>query len=249
MNNCIIVVPCYNEADRLNADAFRAYLESPASASVLFVNDGSTDQTLALLERLAEEMPAKVRVLDKQPNSGKAEAVRYGMLQALNTPDVAYVGFWDADLATPLEAVADLLGVLTSVPKVEIVLGSRVRLMGRHIERQPARHYLGRVFATFASIILGLPLYDTQCGAKLFRVTPSLIKIIDRPFLSRWIFDVEMIARFVRLHPDDRQINELIYEFPLYCWRDIPGSKLRSRDFFRAIGELWTIKRTYFSRQ
>jgi dolichyl-phosphate beta-glucosyltransferase len=248
MNNCIIVVPCYNEADRLNADAFRAYLESPASASVVFVNDGSTDQTLALLKRLAEEMPAKVRVFDKQPNAGKAEAVRYGMLQALNTPDVAYVGFWDADLATPLDAVADLLGVLSSLPKVEIVLGSRVRLMGRHIERQPARHYLGRVFATFASIILGLPLYDTQCGAKLFRVTPSLIKILDRPFLSRWIFDVEMIARFVRLHPDDGQINELVYEFPLYCWKDIPGSKLRSRDFYRAIGELWTIKRTYFSK-
>jgi dolichyl-phosphate beta-glucosyltransferase len=248
MNNCIIVVPCYNEADRLNSDAFKTYLEGPDSASVIFVNDGSTDQTLALLKRFAEEMPAKVRVFDKQPNAGKAEAVRYGMLQALNTPDAAYIGFWDADLATPLDAVADLLGVLISLPKVEIVLGSRVRLMGRHIERQPARHYLGRVFATFASIILGLPLYDTQCGAKLFRVTPSLVKILDQPFLSRWIFDVEMIARFVRLHPDHGQIDELVYEFPLYCWRDIPGSKLRSRDFYRAIGELWTIKRTYFSK-
>src|SRR2546430_16119655 len=106
MKNCVIVVPCYNEADRLNSDAFRAYLTNPSSASVVFVNDGSTDQTLPLLRRLADEMPNKVCVFDKQPNSGKAEAVRYGLLHALKSPNVAYVGFWDADLATPLEAVA-----------------------------------------------------------------------------------------------------------------------------------------------
>ena len=248
MNNCTIVVPCYNEAERLKEDAFGRYLACPSSGSVVFVNDGSTDETLAILERLTAEMPAKAYVLNKQPNSGKAEAVRHGMLHALSTRGVACVGFWDADLATPLGAVDDLLGVLTNLPKVEIVLGSRVRLMGRRIERRPARHYLGRVFATCVSTVLGMPLYDTQCGAKLFRVTPSLAKVLVRPFLSRWIFDVEMIARFLQLHAGDEQIAELIYEFPLHCWKDVPGSKLRSRDFYKAVRELWTIRRTYFSK-
>jgi dolichyl-phosphate beta-glucosyltransferase len=215
MNNCTIVVFCYNEAERLKEDAFTRYLACPSSASVVFVNDGSTDQTLAILELLTAKIPAKAYVvLNKQPNSGKAEAVRHGMLRALSTPGVACVGFWDADLATPLGAIDDLIGVLTNFPKVEIVLGSRVRLMGRRIERRHARHYLGRVFATCVSTVVGMPLYDIQCGAKLFRVTPSLAKVLVRPFLSRWIFDVEIIARFLQLHAGDEQIAELIYEFP-----------------------------------
>jgi len=246
-NNCALVVPCYNEADRLQKVAFTEYLSCSTSASIVFVNDGSTDGTLAILRELASAMPSKVQVLDKQPNAGKAEAVRHGMLHALKTPGLAYVGFWDADLATPLHAVDDLLGVLTNHPKLEIVLGSRVRLMGRHIERRAARHYMGRVFATCASIVLGLPLYDTQCGAKLFRATPNLAQILQRPFLSRWIFDVEIIARFLQLHHGNKELTELIYEFPLTHWKDIAGSKLRSRDFYKAVRELWIIRKTYFS--
>jgi dolichyl-phosphate beta-glucosyltransferase len=248
LGNCAVVVPCYNEADRLRKDEFRSYLSRTSSASIVFVNDGSTDRTLALLEQLQSEMPGKADILHRQRNSGKGEAVRCGMLQALSKPGLAYLGFWDADLATPLDAVDDLLGVLVSHPEVDIVLGSRVKLMGRNIERRPTRHYLGRIFATCASVILGLPIYDTQCGAKLFRVTPSLVQVLQRPFLSRWIFDVELIARFLQLHAGDELVSGLIYEFPLHCWKDVPGSKLRPRDFYRAARDLLAIRRMYFSK-
>ena len=248
MGNCTIVVPCYNEADRLRIGAFRSYLGNTSDASVVFVNDGSTDHTLGLLEQFHSEMPAKADILHRERNSGKGEAVRHGMLYALSRPGLAYLGFWDADLATPLEAIDDLRGVLESHPEVDIVIGSRVRLMGRNIERKPARHYLGRAFATCASMVLGLPIYDTQCRAKLFRVTPRLAQVLQRPFLSRWIFDVELIARFQQLHAGDEQVSGLIYEFPLHCWKDIPGSKLRPFDFYRAARDLWAIQRHYFSK-
>ena len=249
MSTCVIVVPCYNEARRLRIEEFRKYLLQAPETSILFVNDGSTDGTLEVLRQAELELPAQIQVLNNAKNSGKGEAVRLGMLHALRHTDASHVGFWDADLATPLSAIGDLLQILSSRPTVEIVLGSRVKLLGRDIERLAARHYLGRVFATCASLVLELPVYDTQCGAKLFRVTPDLATALERPFCSRWVFDVELIARFSQVHaahPD--ALRDIIYEFPLYSWRDVPGSKLRARDFFRAAKELWIIRREYFSR-
>lgn len=246
MANCVLVVPCYNEAHRFQADEFRKFLAQRTDFSVLFVNDGSTDDTLTLLERLKAEMPQRVAVLNQSRNFGKGEAVRTGLLQALAHPGTSYVGFWDADLATPLQAVDDLVRILIDNPQVEMVFGSRVKLLGRNIERRAVRHYLGRVFATCASIVLGLPIYDTQCGAKLFRVSPDLAAVLNQPFRSRWIFDVEIIARFVRLHAGARQdLARRIYEFPLYCWRDIPGSKVRPKDFLIAFRDLVVIRQRY----
>lgn len=242
-----IVVPCYNEAERLDGGAFLQYLKGNPQVSLLFVNDGSRDGTLALLQQLRVQLPEQIDVLNKEKNAGKAEAVRSGMLQALAKPGVAYAGYWDADLATPLIAINEMMDVFSHRPEIEIVFGSRVRLLGRHIERQPARHYLGRVFATFASaFVLRLPIYDTQCGAKLFRITPELAQVLQQPFSSRWIFDVELIARFIKLDTaKGKKTEQLVYELPLNCWVDVPGSKVRPRDFLRAIRELWTIRQRY----
>ena len=161
---CTVVVPCYNEELRLPFESFTRFLAEPSPQPIrfLFVNDGSRDHTLTLLERFAALHPQRVSVLDKQPNGGKAEAVRVGMLHAISLGDCAYTGFWDADLATPLAQIPDLLRTLVSRPEILMVFGARVRLLGRAIHRQAARHYLGRVFATVVSLLLRLPIYDTQ---------------------------------------------------------------------------------------
>jgi hypothetical protein len=89
-------------------------------------------------------------------------------------------------------------------------------------------------------------VYDTQCGAKIFRATPDLRRVLQEPFRSRWIFDVELIARFLQLYSAaGASVEGRIYEFPLHCWRDVPGSKLRAGDFARAILDLWDIWRQY----
>ncbi len=243
---CTVVIPCYNEAARLPIDSFHSFLTQGLPIRLLFVNDGSSDGTLAILQGLQEHHPDSVSVLDKQPNGGKAEAVRAGMLHAIALGNTAYTGFWDADLATPLASIPDLLAKLTSRPAIQMVFGARVRLLGREIHRRAIRHYLGRVFATVASLMLRLPIYDTQCGAKLFRVTPELQAILAEPFRSRWIFDVELLARFISRHKTDRAfVHDSIYEFPLPTWSDVAGSKVGSLDFLKASAELVTIYRTY----
>jgi dolichyl-phosphate beta-glucosyltransferase len=247
MASAVIVVPCYNEGKRLDIASFRNFTSSSHDIAFLFVDDGSTDGTLGLIESLKKSNPVKFTVLHIVQNRGKAEAVREGFLTAFDSrPD--YVGFWDADLATPLDAIPQFLDVAESRPELEIIMGSRVKLLGRKIERRRSRHYLGRVFATAVSTILGLDVYDTQCGAKLFRASPSIKALFQQPFHSRWIFDVEILARLIqaRRGKELRQAEHVIYEVPLMEWRDIPGSKLGYGDFVRAARELLRIHNYYF---
>jgi putative flippase GtrA len=234
-----IVVPCYNEAARLPSSAFDDFA-SHEDVGFVLVNDGSRDETLGVLQKLASRWPGRIEVVDQQPNQGKAEAVRVGMLRAMDGRG-AYAGYFDADLATPLDAIPEFSDVLDRNPRIDVVLGARVALLGRKVERNAARHYLGRVFATAASLVLGLPVYDTQCGAKLLRATPSLRELFARPFGSRWIFDVELIARYLTAPG----ASEGLYELPLQSWIDVAGSRVKAQDFMRATGEMAAIYRSY----
>lgn len=223
----VLVVPCYNEAARMPADEFEALIRDRSDVALVLVDDGSTDGTAALLHRISARCPDRVDVLSLKRNVGKAEAVRRGMLAAIDKQPVL-AGYWDADLAAPLGALADFIRLADQSPDLTVLLGSRVRLMGRHIVRSPLRHYLGRLFATAASWVLRLGVYDTQCGAKVFRVNDDLRRIFDQPFLTRWTFDVEILARYMALGggtaDDVRQRG--IYEVALREWRHGKGSKL-----------------------
>src|SRR5438309_577737 len=95
----------------------------------VFVNDGSTDNTLQVLQTLGSP------VVNLEKNSGKAEAVRRGILAALER-SADYVGFWDADLATPLSEVPAFLDIMENREAAQMVFGARVRLLGRDISRQ-----------------------------------------------------------------------------------------------------------------
>jgi dolichyl-phosphate beta-glucosyltransferase len=240
-----LVVPCFNEAERLDVAAFRDWIAARPAAHLLFVDDGSVDATPARLEGISGEVPDRVSVLRLEANLGKAEAVRSGIRQAMEgSPD--FIGFWDADLATALDEVASLMGEFEAFPGAEMVFASRVRLMGRTIERHAWRHYLGRVFATIVSNMLRLPIYDTQCGAKLFRNTGLLDRITREPFTTRWLFDVEMIARAIRYHPGGREaVAQTIVESPLHAWRDVAGSRLTLRQYLRAIGSVVSLYGRY----
>ncbi len=234
----VVVVPCYNEAQRIDVGRFRSFLAETRDIDFLLVDDGSTDQTRLLLTSLAQNSGGRVTVCGLDKNVGKAEAVRQGVQKALlGSPN--FVGYWDADLATPLEAIDQFRSVFLEHQEIQLVLGSRMPLLGRSIHRRTTRQLLGRGFATAASLVLRLPVYDTQCGAKLFRVTPATIGLFAEPFHSRWIFDVEILARLSHVTGWGVEgARSRLFEYPLDRWDEIAGSKLRLRDFLVAVIEL-----------
>ncbi|MFV2069346.1 MAG: glycosyltransferase [Pirellulales bacterium] len=249
MSDTTIIVPCYNEAERLDVEAFLKFAAAEGRVRFLFVDDGSADGTRRVIERLCRADRRHFTLHALPENSGKAEAVRQGILLAIER-GAAAVGYWDADLATPLDEIPRFLDSLRNDPRRRMVLGARIRLLGRSIERRPLRQFLGRAFATVASAVLRLPIYDTQCGAKLFLVTDELRQAFAQPFRSNWIFDVEVVARLILLWPDGRQaaMEGAICELPLGRWRDVAGSKVRPTDFLRAVGELADIYWSYVRR-
>jgi dolichyl-phosphate beta-glucosyltransferase len=242
----VVVIPCFNEAQRLKPDEFRRAVDQQDSLRLLLVNDGSTDGTGDLLASLSESRAGRINVMQLPRNVGKGEAVRLG-LKSANDESTRYVGYWDADLATPLIDVAVFERILEDNPGLFTVFGARVKLMGRHVRRNEARHYVGRVFATLVSMSLRAAVYDTQCGAKLFRSGELLRTIVEEPFASRWVFDVEILARLNRMHRRGQAppLASLLYEHPLMRWVDVRGSKVSLADFPAAALDLLRIHLRY----
>lgn len=237
----VLVIPCYNEADRLRAEDIRSLTESWYVETML-VDDGSTDNTAEVLSELAKDL-GRVTVHAMHSNRGKAEAVRQGMLAAVDhLPD--WVGYCDADMSTPVCEILRLNEIATTSPGLSVVLASRISLFGLDVQRPAIRHYRDRVFATAATKILGVPVYDTQCGAKLFRNTDALRDALSEPFHSRWSFDVELLGRLLRGRAEIAPVPVAEFvEVPLNEWHDVGGNKISTTSSIKAGLELALIAR------
>lgn len=241
MRKTAIIVPCYNEETRLPQEEFYRFAQQHMNIHFIFVDDCSTDDTARVIDLLCSRLPQQFIALHLPQNLGKSGAVREGFVRAFSGDYVA-IGFWDADLATPLSAIVTFIALLAD-SQLNVVIGSRIRLLNRQIERCAVRHYLGRVFATMASFVLGLTVYDTQCGAKLFANNRLLRQVFATPFTVSWVFDVEILARYLLLTTNQgvQHFAVSACEYPLEQWRDVPGSKLKVVDFFLAVYEMMKI--------
>jgi dolichyl-phosphate beta-glucosyltransferase len=237
-----IVVPCFDEAARL-VPAGLVELAERTGATIVLVDDGSTDGTGALLQAVVDVHPERFRLIPLPVNVGKGETVRRGLLQALES-GAGVVGYYDADLATPPAEMARLVQVMVDDPDLGAVLGARVGLLGHRIQRSRVRHYLGRVFATASSLVLDLDVYDTQCGAKVLRDGPVLRSALAEPFRSRWAFDVELLSRLHRGTDGHPGLPASAFrEVPLGEWRDVDGTKIGLGSAMRAAADLVRIAR------
>jgi len=245
----LMVVPCYNEAQRWNSDYWRDLL-NVEEITWLFVNDGSTDDTHEILTQFVGENsrnPQHASFLSLKDNVGKGEAIRSGWLHALegdssSTANYASAGFIDADGAFERVDLERMVGTFTekvSEGTFQSVWSSRVALAGRNIERHASRHYIGRLVATFLSAGGHALPYDTQSGLKLFATNQEFMAAIQQKFETRWLFEMEIVTRY--------QVSSgaplKIWEMPLLNWRDVGGSKITKRESARIIQELLLIKR------
>jgi len=222
MSKIALIIPCYNEAVRLDTATILNWISKRPSFDLYFINDGSTDETGKLLSKLSTALPDQIQYIESKQNAGKAESIRKGILYALQYP-YTYVGYLDADLSTSLEEI-ERLTQLIQIQSYTGVFGSRIKKGGAIIIRSPFRHIVGRFIATIIDLRFQLNIYDTQCGAKIFKVC-ILKEVVQERFQTRWLFDVEL---FLRL----RKINKLqILEEPLHIWRDKRSSKLNFFSF------------------
>ena len=229
-----LIVPCYDEATRLPREEFRRFAAATPGVRFLFVDDGSTDGTAQLVTDLAAELGGRALILPA--NSGKAEAVRQGVLALRDERDCELVGYWDADLATPLAEVPRLAEILRE-HELSMVMGSRWMHLGENsIRRHWQRHAMGRVFASTVAWLLDSPVYDTQCGAKLF-TSEIAAELFKKPFLTRWFFDVELLRRLQVLR-HSRDLAAAVWEVPLRVWHDIEKSKV---NLLRAFADFLTL--------
>jgi glycosyltransferase involved in cell wall biosynthesis len=184
-----IVIPAFNESARIPAtlrsvvDCIRA---RGWSAEVLVVNDGSRDDTAAVVREFALTAP-EVRLLENPSNRGKGYSVRSGILNAVG--DI--VMFTDADLSSPIEEAADLFAAIAQ--GADIAIGSRWLATSRQTHRQPLyRQFFGRCFNALTRMVMSLPFADTQCGFKAFTRNAAQT-IFQLQTIERWGFDPEIL--------------------------------------------------------
>lgn len=237
-----LIIPCYNEEQRLRTDLIEAFSREHEHIHIWLVNDGSRDRTLSKITDLATHC-ARVHVFDIPENGGKAEAVRKAMLYICSREEqFDILGFIDADFSAPLEEVLLLLRE-QELRNAHITAGARVKMMGCQIYRSGLRHYFGRVFATYAVTLLRLPNYDTQCGLKLFN-RDIAASIFAEPFFSKWFFDIELFVR-AKVGMGEIAYNRCVIEVPLSCWKEVGASRLKLTDFIKAPFEVFRIYLKY----
>jgi dolichyl-phosphate beta-glucosyltransferase len=219
---CLLVIPAFHESARLPAylhELLPGLARARLDCDVLIVDDGSEPNEAGYIRDLVATLqPAHPHLLPPlclDENRGKGGAVRAGWALA---EECDWVGFVDADGAVPVREVIRLLTLATISTPPAAIFGSRVRMLGRRVERSTLRHWTGRFFAFLVSVTVSSRVYDSQCGVK-FLPTAALHRIAPWLRETGFCFDVEILAA---LETAGLRIEEVPID-----WIDTPGSKVR----------------------
>ena len=239
-----IVIPCYNESKRINPNQYIEGLKN-FSSQVLLVDDGSSDNTFEILKKLERTAPDRFIAIRNPQNTGKAEAVRRGMNEALEK-GFKHVGFLDADLATPFSEIPSFLKAFRENPDINTVIGVRLKLAGHNINRSNSKYFMQKIIATMGSILFKPKVSDTQCGAKMFKAD-VLKPVLKDVFTVKWLFDQEILTRVSRL--TENKGKNWLYELPLSKWIDIGGSHVKKSDYLKCLKDYFKLLMKYGIRK
>ena len=226
-----LVIPAYNESSRIRPtldEILRYTRKQKWDAEILVVDDGSRDDTAAIVREYARAHP-QIQLVQNPGNRGKGYSVRNGMLHARG--DICL--FTDADLSSPIAEAEKLFDAIRQ--GADIAIGSRWLHAELQTERQPLyRQAFGRIFNLLLRIVLDLRFTDTQCGFKAFR-REAAQRIFPLERIERWGFDPEIL--FLA-----RRMSFRTVEVPV-VWAHSKGTRLHPfRDGLRMFGDVMRIR-------
>lgn len=232
----LLLIPIYNEEKRLNLDLLKDF---HSSCDLCFLDDGSTDGTSELIQKFIDTH-SKATILKSARNQGKGNILNWGYNLLKSTGKLQkydYIGYWDADLSVPFENLQEMLKFLRQNKNVSALFGSRRITNVTVVQHNFFRRFLSAGYSYFSKLILGHPLKDSKCGAKIFTREAASIAF-GGMFINSWIFDLEIFFRL-------KQAGLMVDEFPLLRWNYMRGSKLTFSDIFIAFMGLFQLKIRY----
>ena len=211
-----VIVPCYNEEKRLKVSAFQSFVQENTDYHFYFVDDGSIDDTYIILYDSFKHHP-RATVLRTNINLGKGEAIRYAV-KRIECEEFKRIAFIDADLEIPLSQLFELHKAFDLTPELLACLSTRNDSGLSSVS--PVRRFGSSIIRKISSYLIGfkIPIRDTQCGCKMFSV--NVLDVFDDPFISSWLFDIEII---LRLRDNYDNEGNLIKQIPLHNLNTVDG--------------------------
>lgn len=234
-----VIVPCYNEGQRILENEYISFLNNHANFHLLFIDDGSTDNTFNVLSKL-EKKHEKISTLRLNENLGKAEAIRSGFNKIVND-NYDLIGYLDADLAIPFSEMLRLQEKIND--GYHFAFSSKKPTKDSELEIKFKRYFVGRVLSFMVSKSLKLKIYDTQCGSKLMQSDLASIAF-KSSFFSSWLFDVEIIWRII-INNGRSFFKERAIEVPVKKLIDRGSSRIKLSDLFSLPFEFFKIHSHY----
>jgi glycosyltransferase involved in cell wall biosynthesis len=223
----VIIIPCFNEAERINLSYFNILCRLNSTAWV-FVDDGSTDGTSKILKKYSNKK--NIIYLKLSHNVGKSNAIAHGMNYASSKiSNIGWIGFLDSDGAFATSDVENIIKMTSFIERYDAIYTSRVKMAGRNIKRNNTRHVIARLITSLFGLVWKDIPYDTQSGFKLYKYSDNFNSIFIKPFKTKWFFDIELSIRYLMY----KKKNINVWEEPVSTWVDIPGSKINYRQSLR----------------
>jgi glycosyltransferase involved in cell wall biosynthesis len=236
----LLVIPVFNEEKRWNEEYFLELAsKSDNRLKYIFVDDGSTDNSKNLIRALCDKSD-RFFYRFSDSNQGKGEAIRNGFSYGV-TENYSGIGFLDSDGAFSTRDINRISTVFIEKclkhDDFQAIWSSRISLAGRRIERSNRRHVLGRLISKIVSpFTSGIP-WDTQSGFKIFKNNPGLRELVSQRFQSKWLFEIEMLQRYIVSSGTTMKI----WEEPLDSWHDVKGSKIQGKQYVIILAEITLI--------